>query len=433
MRSNYFGLPQVALLLALTPLGFASSTWYVNGASGSDSNDCLSSTTACKTIGHAISLAASGDSISVAAATYKENLNIGVSLKVSGATATTTIVDGGGVNTVVTISSGSKVTVSNLTIRNGSAVYPASGGGINNAGTLAIVSSIVSGNSASPLRGCKHFCSAFGGGIANYGTLTVNNSTVTRNATSCYECSGAGSLWGGGIFNSGTLTVNNSTISNNSSRVNGGGMFNDSGRVTINRSTLSGNSAVGGGGGIFDGWASGIVMIDNSTVTGNSAGDGGGIENGGPFNAVDTLTVSNSTIAGNSATSSGGGIYEVASDSGAVATFQNSLVADNTAGGNCAGPVTSHGFNISSDGTCNFSAFGDRNDLDPRLGPLQNNGGPTQTMALLPGSRAVDAGNPGGCTDGLGHLLKTDQRGYPRPDREDLGGCDIGAFEKQSD
>jgi len=65
------------------------------------------------------------------------------------------------------------------------------------------------------------------------------------------------------------------------------------------------------------------------------------------------------------------------------------------------------------------------------LGPLQNNGGPTQTQALLPGSPAVDAGNPNGCTDGSGNLLKTDQRGAPRPDPEDTGGCDIGAFEKQ--
>jgi hypothetical protein len=66
------------------------------------------------------------------------------------------------------------------------------------------------------------------------------------------------------------------------------------------------------------------------------------------------------------------------------------------------------------------------------LGPLQNNGGPTPTMALLPGSPAIDAGNPSGCTDGLGHLLKTDQRGMPRPDKEDIGGCDMGAYERQN-
>ena len=95
--------------------------------------------------------------------------------------------------------------------------------------------------------------------------------------------------------------------------------------------------------------------------------------------------------------------------------------------------MTSHGYNLSSDGTCNFNARGDLNNHDPLLGPLQNNGGPTQTMALLPGSPAIDAGNPSGCTDGQGHLLKTDQRGMPRPDREDIVGCDMGAYERQSD
>jgi hypothetical protein len=73
------------------------------------------------------------------------------------------------------------------------------------------------------------------------------------------------------------------------------------------------------------------------------------------------------------------------------------------------------------------------NNTDPLLGPLQNNGGPTQTMALQEGSPAIDAGNPAGCTYGHGHLLKTDQRGLPRPDKEDTGGCDIGAYESQID
>jgi hypothetical protein len=73
------------------------------------------------------------------------------------------------------------------------------------------------------------------------------------------------------------------------------------------------------------------------------------------------------------------------------------------------------------------------NNINPLLGPLANNGGPTQTMALLPGSPAIDSGNPSGCTDGLGHLLKTDQRGDPRPNIEDTGGCDRGAYERQSD
>jgi hypothetical protein len=93
----------------------------------------------------------------------------------------------------------------------------------------------------------------------------------------------------------------------------------------------------------------------------------------------------------------------------------------------------SEGYNLSSDGTCGLIGPGDMQNTDPLLGPLQQNGGPTQTMALLPGSPAIDAGNPSGCTDSNSHLLKTDQRGMPRPDKEDTGGCDIGAFEKQSD
>jgi hypothetical protein len=88
---------------------------------------------------------------------------------------------------------------------------------------------------------------------------------------------------------------------------------------------------------------------------------------------------------------------------------------------------------LSSDQTCNFKSSGDLNNTNPQLGSLQNNGGPTQTMALPSGSPAVDAGNPNGCTDQTGHLLKTDQRGKPRPDPEDTGGCDIGAYERQSD
>lgn len=88
---------------------------------------------------------------------------------------------------------------------------------------------------------------------------------------------------------------------------------------------------------------------------------------------------------------------------------------------------------MSSDGTCSLHNSGDRNNTDPMLGPLQNNGGPTLTQALLDGSPAIDSGNPSGCTDGNGQLLTTDQRGYPRPDHEDTGGCDMGAYERQSD
>jgi hypothetical protein len=112
--------------------------------------------------------------------------------------------------------------------------------------------------------------------------------------------------------------------------------------------------------------------------------------------------------------------------------LENTIVANNSVG-NCAGTIVSNGYNLSSDGTCNFNNAGDSNNVDPKLGALQYNGGPTQTMALPSGSPAIDAGNPNGCTNSKGHLLKTDQRGMPRPDKEDTGGCDMGAYERQSD
>jgi hypothetical protein len=169
-RRSASSLLSLALFLALAPAALASSTWYVDGVNGSDSNNCKTRLHACKTIGHAISLASSGDSIMVAAATYTENLNIGFSLKIVGSGAATTSVDGGGVGSVITISStSSHVILSRLAIGNGYAQMH--GGGIHNAGTLTISNTTVSGNTAA----------YSGGGIFNGGTLTINNSTLSGN------------------------------------------------------------------------------------------------------------------------------------------------------------------------------------------------------------------------------------------------------------
>jgi hypothetical protein len=385
MKSQRLVCVVALTLFAALPAALASTTWYVNGVSGSDSNNCQTPTTACKTIGHAIALASSGDSIMVGAATYTENLTLGISLTIVGSGAVKTIVDGGGNSTVITISnSGAVVALSKFTIRNGSSPSGA-GGGINNSANLVVNRSTLSGNNAQ-----------WGGGISNGGTLTISNSTLTGNAAKGRSFSPAK---GGGIYNVGQLTINKSTLNENTAFSGVGG---------------------GAGGGIWNGGAA--MLITNSTIAGNStAGAGGGIYNAG------NLKISSSTVSGNS----GGlpsGIYSPVGS----ATLQNSIVANNS-GGNCGGTMTSHGYNLSSDGTCNFNNTGDLNNTDPMLGPLQNNGGPTQTVALPSGSPAVDAGNPNGCTDGQGHLLKTDQRGKPRPDTEDTGGCDMGAYERQSD
>src|SRR5215472_9952338 len=115
-----------AMAAAFAPAAVAT-TWYVDGVSGFDGNNCTSATTACKTIAHTIEAAVSGDSIIVAPATYTENLSISKNLTILGSGATTTIIDGGGIGTVVTISA--HVTLTDMTIRNG-ATPNAQGGGV---------------------------------------------------------------------------------------------------------------------------------------------------------------------------------------------------------------------------------------------------------------------------------------------------------------
>jgi hypothetical protein len=321
---------------------------------------------------------------------------------------------------VVTISNTTAhVTVSNLTIRNGKALGAvggsASGGGINNAGTLTLTSSTVSGNSAPVpchFTGLFNFCSgmALGGGIYNSGALTISNSTISGNhAGGGFPCTARCWALGGGIYNQGTtLMIQNSTLTGNGAGVTSCHLL--SGKCYVGSGAMS---------------AGGTVTLNNSTVEGNNATcSGTSCENEGfaIANGSGNLAMNNSTVSGNPA----GGI------NGGTATLQNSIVANNS-GKDCGGTITSDGYNLSGDSTCNFNGPGDMNNINPNLGPLQNNGGPTQTMALPSGSPAVDAGNPSGCTDGSGHLLKTDQRGMPRPDKEDTGGCDIGAYERQSD
>jgi hypothetical protein len=355
MNRIHTNLLLIALFLTQAPAAFASTTWYVNGLTGSDSNTCLASQAPCKTIGHAISKSVSRDSIMIASATYAEHITIASSLNLIGSSASTTIIDGG---RVMVSTVGSVVSISNVTIRGGGAE---SGGGVFNRAILTINNSTVSGNRV------LHT----GGGIANFGTLTLNNSTVSGNIAECeiFVCNGGGA--GGGIYNGigGTLTINNSTITGNRARSRfptaGGGILND-----------------------------GILTISNSTISGNSARIGGGIVG--------------------------------------VATLQNSILANNGFAGNCNGSVSSI-FSLSSDNTCDLDGPGDLNNTDPKLGTLGYHGGATQTIPLLAGSPAIDAGNPSGCTDQKGHLLKTDQRGLPRPDKEDKGGCDMGAYESQRD
>src|ERR1700731_237273 len=208
MRRIHTNFLPMALFLVLVPTAPASTTWYSDGLNGNDSNNCKTAEAACKTIGHAISLALSGDSIIVAPATYTENLSISISLRILGAGANTTIIDGGAKASVVNISQGN-VTLYGITIRNGAARY---GGGISNGGNLSVIASTISGNKAT-IRFCLHnqFCSALGGGIYNSNSLTIGSSAVVGNSveglpsSGCYIALAYCLTHGGGIFNQGTM------------------------------------------------------------------------------------------------------------------------------------------------------------------------------------------------------------------------------------
>jgi predicted outer membrane repeat protein len=216
---------------------------------------------------------------------------------------------------------------------------------------------------------------------------------------------------GGAIYNLyyGTAIVSRSTFSSNSAGF-GGGIYNEGNvTLTVSDSTFTGNRASISGGGIRN-YYSGTVTVSNSTFSGNEAYQGGGIYTRFPYG---TLTVSNSTFSGNST-----GIWN---DYISPATLMNTIVVNSQTGANCFGTFTGGGGNLSyPDATCPGS------NADPKLGPLQDNGGPTWTMALGPLSAAIDAGDDAICA--AAPVNNLDQRGFIRP----IGPhCDIGALEQE--
>ena len=264
-----------------------------------------------------------------------------------------------------------------------------------------------------------------GGGIYVYqGTMTLTDTTVSNNHTGNANTSSfsgtAGS--GGGIFNNATLTVINSLISGNTtgdsaagSNSTGGGISN-LGALTLLNTTVSGNSTGAGasmGGGIFSFTTATLV---NCTITKNVSlnGFGNGItgNNGNYF-------VGNTIIAGNGPSGNGPDLKNVLFTTPTYNSLGHNLI------GNAEG-ITA--FNVSGDQTGSTAS-----PLDPHLGPLANNGGPTMTHALLTNSTALDAGDNSLAEDRTDNPLVTDQRGAQRiadgPDVDTTATVDIGAFE----
>lgn len=268
-----------------------------------------------------------------------------------------------------------------------------------------------------------------GGGVYNNGVLEVSRCTFTGDQSH--------NGMGGAIYNNqGSVTVSDSTFAANTSASIvgfGGALYNTSGGTfTIEKSLFSGNSAYFGGAAYNSG---GTLTIVDSTFSGNMATETGG-EGGAIYSPTGTVKISNSTFVGNDAAIGGGDLYIGATGAAAEVSIRNSIVASNS-GFDCtlvAGSTfTASGSNFDVDGTCTALALAYfTTSPNLHLGGLADNGGPTETIALLAGSVAIDAVSAGECTDVDGGAVSTDQRGIPRPQDGDGNGtprCDAGAFE----
>ena len=338
---------------------------------------------------------------------------------------------------------------------------PAAGGGQAYGGALADAAGITA------LSNCVF--------VANQAVGAIKVTRVQDPIPSQKEDNTFGSANGGAVFHDGgTMLITGTLFTNNaatgggganrgreaviSANGNGGALFNQSGSLELRTCALVFNQANGGDGsgisasfGLFSAGGSasgggihnlGVLNAINCTLAGNSSTGGqgpsdlaesggsafgGGIFNGGGTSLLNVTVAGNTVRVGSSGADPshltfpyppealGGSISET---SGAV-TLTNTILFCSTGQTNVSGAINDGGHNISSDGSANFPAPSSRNNLDPLLAPLAENGGLTPTMALLPGSPAIDTGDDSTCPP-------TDQRGVTRP--QGLA-CDIGAFE----
>lgn len=284
-------------------------------------------------------------------------------------------------------------------------------------GTIAITNSSITGNSAG----------SRGGGLFLYSftaAVTVSSSVVSGNTATSR---------GGGFFLykvNGPVTVSDTTISGNTSNNRGGGLFlyksTGPGVVTIQRSTISGNSAAFAGGGLFFYKTASTQTLEDTTVSGNTTNQaGGGIYLKGPFGAGQLLDIRSTTMMSNTAATSGGNIEGGTSANDIHIT--NSIVAGGAAPVgpdiNSNAAIISMNFSLLQS-TANATVVGANNltGVNPLLGPLANNGGPTQTRLPAAGSPVIDAGTAAG-------IPATDQRGLPRlvGPAPDMGSVEVQA------
>jgi hypothetical protein len=356
---------------------------------------------------------------------------------------------------------GALTLIKTLVSRNRADQGTAWGGGISNWGSATLLESEVSDNYSNYFGAAvdtpgmltirdsviaENEVGYDGGGITNYGSLFLENSRVSDNA---------GRAYGGGIDSSstgltmlvGTRVVGNScgdgggvyaiysytelvdsVVSNNMAtgavaQGNGGGIYNREGQLVLSGTTIEGNRAmVDSGGGIAN---EGVLTMTNVTLSSNEAAiAGGGVASGlDSFSGPVTMSMGGCTVSGNTAPTGSA----IATTDRGPNTVRGSIID-----GACmvTTPLTSSGGNIESPGdTCFAVEPTDQISVSTDalgLGPLADNGGLTETHALLPGSAAINKVQASMCLDAYDEALTTDQRGFPRDSM-----CDIGAFEVQ--
>ncbi len=335
------------------------------------------------------------------------------------------------------VSSRSVTTLDGSRVTNSSS--QSSGGGILAAGDLTLKNSTVSGNSSTAPTGLV------GGGIRGFGSLTANRSTISGNSVVSPDDASADDIFGGGIAaTGGPVSVADSTIASNtvtaldsSDAAHGGGIYAENAPLRIERSTLDNNtvSAAGSlssGGGIDYtdlGTIDGTLVLQNSTLADNHAQtDAAALQVRGGSTAIRS-----STFTLNAATAGRSIFYDTASVAGTSLAVGATILSENGAN-ECStnGSIDSLGFNIDRGTSCGLTGAGDLQNTDPGLLGEADNGGPTVTHALAPGSPALDRIPAASCDGVDGTPLATDQRGAPRgfdEDGDSIPECDVGAYE----
>jgi hypothetical protein len=470
-------------LVVLAPTaGAQGTTWYA-APTAQGTGDCSSTANACP-LQTALDDAASGDTIDLASGTYEDSdYSDDTSVTIAAEPDAFPTLVGTDSGTVLTVGSSASTTVTGVTVSGGEAQ------GISNSGTLTLDSSTVTNNNPD---------GGNGGGIYDSptGTLTIDGCTISDNSAD-----NGGGIYednNNNLSPGPTVTIEGSDIEDNSTTGSGGGIYNIFGSLQITNSTIDDNYADGTGGGML---SDGVVYLDSSTVSDNDAEGGGGGLTGGFGWIVDSTFAYNTSTASSDSGAGGGAILEGSvhmwvvsstfignsADGGLGNTFYGqgvqgppgqtgtiilaaSIVAagpsaqrvcaeicpDDRTGGarpaavateeagttECAGSVQDDGYNVDDDGSCDLTWTDGSVSASPAindyLGTLADNGGPTETSALLfspltptadpnpalaavPGSFSV----PVDFIPAITPCSLTDQRGALRP----TSVCDIGAYE----